>query len=161
MDDDLHARVTQYAAARSLALSSQHPFGFGNDGTLWKSSVPTVIKAFRHHQVYSTELACYLRLQEREVTEIRGFAIPGISDHDDELRVIEMDLVSPPYLLDFGKTYLDRKPDFSEEVWHDWAEQHAEMWDDRWPEVKRLLWRLESYGIYYVDPRPGNIRFAD
>lgn len=81
-------------------------------------------------------------------------------DSDDDLLVIEMDIVSPPFLLDFGKCYLDRKPDYSPEVWEDWQRDHEEMWEGRWKLVRRLVWQLEKYGIYHIDPRPGNIRFA-
>ena len=72
-----------------------------------------------------------------------------------------MDIVSPPYLLDFGKSYLDRKPDFSPEVWQQWQQDHEEMWEGRWKIVRRLVWQLERYGIYHVDPRPGNVRFGE
>lgn len=160
-DSDLLARAKQYVQTRRLQLDESGTLGFGQDGTIWRTTTPTAIKVFRREQAYFTELACYERLGAHNITRIEEFSIPGLVDSDDELQVIEMDIVSRPFLLDFGKCYLDRKPEFSPEVWQDWQIEHAEMWEDRWKTVRRLVWQLEKYGIYHVDPRPGNIRFAD
>jgi hypothetical protein len=34
------------------------------------------------------------------------------------------------------------------------------MWEGRWKIVRRAVWQLEKYGIYHIDPRPGNVRFG-
>lgn len=87
--------------------------------------------------------------------------MPALIAHSDVLMVVEMELVAPPFLLDFGKAYLDEAPDFSAEVWRDWEDGRRELFEDRWPEVKSLLAALRAYGIYYLDAKPGNIMFAD
>lgn len=106
-------------------------------------------------------MAAYQRLAELDMAQVNEFVIPRLIDSDDALQLIEMDIVSPPYLLDFGKCYLDRKPDFSPEVWQEWNDEHEEMWEGRWKIVRRAVWQLEKYGIYHIDPRPGNVRFGE
>ena len=66
-----------------------------------------------------------------------------------------------PYILDFAKVRLDRPPDFSEDVLEDAERRGVEQFEHNWPKVKSLLATLESYQIYYLDARPGNITFAD
>ena len=55
-----------------------------------------------------------------------------------------MDIVKPPFLLDFGKAYVDFPPDFTEEVLRDCEEQQRDIWEDRWPEVQSIVWQLEQ-----------------
>ena len=86
--------------------------------------------------------------------------MPKLLDFDDNLLVVEMTIVSPPFLLDFGKVHLDRRPEFSAETIAEWRESMKELFEDRWPEVRLLLAALERYGIYYLDAKPGNIMFA-
>jgi hypothetical protein len=119
------------------------------------------VKVFRREEAYWSEKAAYQRLADLDLASVEEFIIPRLHDADDALQVIEMDIVSPPYLLDFGKCYLDRRPDFSSEVWQQWQEDHEEVWEGRWKIVRQAVWQLEKYGIYHIDPRPGNMRFAD
>src|SRR5439155_17463747 len=103
----------------------------------------------------------YLRLQQRRVKDIRGCEVPQILRFDDQLWAIEMTIVTRPFVLDFAGAYLDRAPDFPEEVWDDWRADKAEQFSDHWPEVQAILRELESYGIYMEDVSPGNISFRD
>ncbi len=50
---------------------------------------------------------------------------------------------------------------FSAEVWQDWNDQGVELFDERWPIVKKLLSALQQYGIHYLDAKPGNIMFEN
>ena len=84
--------------------------------------------------------------------------MPRLVEFDESLLVIEIDVVTPPYLLDFGKAHLDHKPDFSEEVLADWEESLVEYFGEDVPLVKSALWQLRKFGIYYLDAKPGNIR---
>lgn len=40
-------------------------------------------------------------------------------------------------------------------------EEWNERFGKRWSKVERAMRLLEHYGIYYYDPRPGNISFGD
>ncbi len=72
-----------------------------------------------------------------------------------------MSIVTPPYILDFAKAWLDRPADYSAETMADHDEQGRELFGDRWAEVRALVWSLRQFGIYYYDTKPGNIRFGD
>jgi hypothetical protein len=51
--------------------------------------------------------------------------------------------------------------DYSPEVLAEDEEKNREVFEDRWPQVKSLLWALRRFGIWYMDPKPGNIMFED
>jgi hypothetical protein len=106
---------------------------------------------------YQRERDIYLRLKNKGIKEIRGCAVPKIIEYDDRLWIIEMTLVSPPYVLDFAGAYLDQAPEFSEEVLADWRADKQEQFGKRWPEVLAILASLESHGIYMEDVSPSNI----
>lgn len=89
-DPDLVERSLQYAQKRGLELDFDVPLGFGMDGHVWMSDSATAVKAFRYQRNY-----------------MQG---------DDVLWIVEMEIVTPPYLLDFGKVALDARPDYSPEV---------------------------------------------
>jgi hypothetical protein len=77
---------------------------------------------------------------------------------DDELWVIEMEIVSQPYLLDFAGAYLDEPPDYSEDILAEWDAEKREQFGSQWPRVQAVLRALEEHGIYLVDVNPGNVR---
>ena len=133
--------------------------GDGNDGAVWESSRNSAVKVLERPDSYQREKQAYLRLQEREIDSIYGFAIPKLVAFDDTRQVIEMTMVFPPFLIDFGKAYVDHPPDFSEEVMEEWTADMEEIFEDRWEIVRTLLSRLRGMGIYYFDARPANIRF--
>ena len=85
----------------------------------------------------------------------------GITGYDDELWVIEMTIVSRPFVLDFAGAYLDQPPDYSEEVLADWLAEKKEQFGSRWPEVQAIIRALENYDIYMADVNPGNVSFRD
>ena len=127
------------------------------------SDKETAVKVLERMAGYYNERDSYLRLAEYGITEkIEGFWIPQLIGYNDDLWVIEMQAISePPYIIDFAKVGIDRPPDFSEEVLRYAQEKGQEEFGRHWPEVCQLLATLESFGIYYLDPRPSNIVFAD
>ena len=40
----------------------------------------------------------------------RGFEFPQIVDYDEELHILELSIVSPPYILDFVEVGLGKRP---------------------------------------------------
>ena len=157
----LESQASAYAVSRGIAIAFDSPLGFGTDGRVWRTSRKSAIKVFERESNYVRERDCYRHLKSLAISNIEGFAIPRLIDSDDELLVVEMDIVSPPFLLDFAKAYLDRPPDFSPEVMAEWEEQQVEWFGDRWPEICSALYDLDRIGIYYRDTRPGNIMFPD
>jgi len=75
--------------------------------------------------------------------------------------VIEMQIVSAPYILDFGKVYLNFPRQHDPQTLEYCQREREELFGERWPEVQGLLASLESIGIFYQDPKPGNIMFED
>ena len=129
------------------------------DGEVWESNRYTAVKGLCRQRNYIAELECYERFLANGVEKIKGFAVPRLIGHDDELQIVEIEIVAPPYIIDFAKCRLDVRFDFSPEVMADWDEAGAELFEGRWREVKLLLAALERYGIYYLDAKPGNITF--
>jgi hypothetical protein len=160
---DQQTRGRMYAALSGITLDFARPLGDGTDGKVWMSDKETAVKVLERMVGYYNERDSYLRLEEYGITEkIEGFWIPRLIGYDDELWVIEMQAISkPPYIIDFAKVRIDRPPDFSEEVMQYAQEKGQEEFGPHWPEVCQLLATLESFGIYYLDPRPSNIVFAD
>ena len=82
---------------------------------------------------------------------------------DDRLLIIEMTRVSPPFLRDAGRAYLDDPPEFlpDELARQQWDTEKREQFESNWPKVQAILRELESrYGVHIADVNPGNIRFA-
>lgn len=154
----METKVRGYAAARGLDVDFAQPLGFGQDGRVWKTLQKTAVKAVERLRNYIAERDCYQRLLEADVSIIDGLNVPRLVDFDDELQIVEMEIVKPPYLLDFGKAHLDVRPDFSAETMADWEDQLADLFDDDVPRVKSVLRKLTQFGIYYYDAKPANIR---
>ena len=135
--------------------------GHGTDGAVWATTRNAALKVFEREHGYRNERDCYLRLAEFGVTEmLEGFFIPEMRGCDDELMVVEMDLMQrTPYIIDFAKSRLDRPPDFPLETLRDFEASGKDLFGNNWPAVKSLLAALESFQIYYLDPKPHNIVF--
>lgn len=83
---------------------------------------------------------------------------------DDSLMVLEMTIVTAPYLLDFGKVWIDRPPPyyFDAQRMNNAQADARDLFGNFWPDVQVALYQLRrKYGIYYADPRPGNINCGD
>ena len=85
-------------------------------------------------------------------------------DADEALRVIELTVVNPPFVLDFGKIQLDL---MLEEVWEPeilderWAHWESLFEPEQWPKVLQIAGILgDRFGIWIEDFHLGNIAFA-
>ena len=174
MSDIALANAATYAARQHLRLAER--LGFGIHGTVHVaehegkpyylatkgSSIElSAVKAHNSAESYRRERAVYERLRDAETTEVLGFHVPQFIRADDDLWVIEMSIVSRPFVLDFAGAYLDARPDFPEETWADWESQKREQFGDRWRKVQAVTDAFEELGIYLVDVSPSNIAFLD
>ena len=157
--DEILTRLQQYATKVGVAIEDE--LGFGFDGIVFSSACQSAIKAFRYERLYQRERDVYLRLQDHEVADIRGFKVPQLIQFDDELWCVEITIVSPPFVLDFAGAYLDFPPDYDAEVLAAWRSEKAEQFGDNWPEVQRIMREFASLGIYLADVKPGNIEFVN
>jgi hypothetical protein len=133
--------------------------GFGTDGYVWATHRNSAIKVLESGECYLRERDCYRRLFERMVDSIDGLAVPRLLDYDDELLIVEMEIVEPPYLLDFGKAYLDGIHPYSADqlrAYNRSLERHFR--EEDLPRVMRVCRTLRTYGIEYLDAKPKNIR---
>jgi hypothetical protein len=156
---ELEAISLQYAAARGIEIDLQNPLGAGTDGSVWPTNRGSAIKVLELEKNYLQELRCYQRLMENNVERVDGLAVPQLIDYDDTLLVIEMEIVRPPYLLDFGKAYLDESSPYSnEELSRHLTELAAHFSQADLPRIKKILRLLRNYGIEYLDAKAKNIR---
>ena len=88
-------------------------------------------------------------------------SIAELLGYDDKLLIIEMTVVTRPYVLDLGGAFLDQPPGFSEEILAEWQAEKQEQFGKRWPEVQAILGILEGYGIFVVDVNANNISWPD
>jgi hypothetical protein len=154
-------RAIEFARLSKIELDLEILVGSGTDGIVWKSNRRTAVKALFREPGYWNERDCYFRLNEYGVDAIDGLQVPELISYHDDLLVVEIGIVSPPCILDFDKVRIDRPPDFSEEVMRDCAEKGQFEFGEKWPRVQAILETLESFQIYYLDPRPGNIMFGE
>ncbi len=154
-------RASLYASRSGTTLG--HKLGDGKDGTVWALERQSAVKAFLRPDAYARELACYQRLAEHGVEEVRGHAVPRLISYDHDLCIIEIEIVVAPYLLDFADTYLDAAPEFPEDVIEQWHTDKLEQFGPvRWNRVQLVLATLRGqYGIYVLDVNPGNITFGE
>ncbi len=162
MDDVFIQNALTYASRHQLQLAER--LGFGIHGIIHvaedkSAGGKTAVKVHREIEPYFREVAAYQRLTEAGVTEMLGFNVPQLIRTDDELRIIEMTIVTRPFVLDFAGAYLDAPPEFSHEIWEEWESARREQFDANWPEVRAVLSALEDLEVYMVDVSPSNIAF--
>jgi hypothetical protein len=164
MEEAFMQNAVDYATRHRLQLAER--LGFGIHGIIYvaedkSAGGKTAIKAHRELEPFRRELSVYARLHEVQVSEILGFHVPQLIRAADDLRVIEMTIVTRPFVLDFAGAYLDAPPNFTNEIWADWEEQKRDQFDVRWSQVQAILSALEEMDIYMVDVSPSNIAFLD
>ena len=130
---------------RRYSFFSLSPSSFSS--SLLRRSLPKIL----------TRKDVYLRLREFAVENVLGSSVPQLVDYDDQLWVVEMTTVTPPYVIDFASAYLDRPPDYPEEVLADWHTEKEEQFEEDWPRIRSVVYEFERYGVYLVDVRPANI----
>lgn len=154
-----YERLQTYVQARGAVLTER--FGSGQDGLVYATNRESAVKCLRFAKLFKNERDVYLRLAEHECDEIAGFAVPRMIDSDDELWIVEMQIVSPPFIVDFAGASLDTRPrifrEMSEEDWAEWQEERIEMFGDDWPKVEAVMAELRKMGIHLGDVKPGNI----
>lgn len=155
--EEVERRAARYAAKKGISLVDQ--LGFGVHGVVWATDRKSALKTHSLQSFhYERERDIYLRLFQNGVTAVGDFHVPELLDIDNGLRVIEMTIVQPPFVLDFAGAYLDESPDFSPEVWSEWERQKHEQFGKDWPRAQTVVAALQQYGIFMSDVSPNNIR---
>ena len=134
--------------------------GAGKDGTVYQTRNGVAVKAHERLESYQAERDVYLRLLERGITDVCELTVPVLLNFDDDLRVLEMQIVSSPYLLDFASAWLDRAPDFPQEVIDEWHDRLRDSFGARFPDIMNVLETLANEaGVYMLDIHPHNVKF--
>lgn len=149
-------RLELYAHDTGTSLGRK--VGFGASGTVFETLRNSAIKAHDIPATYERERNAYLRLRRKRIREICGCMVPSLIDFHDELLVIEMTIVTPPFILDFGAAYVDQRPDYSAETIAQALEDEEELFGEDWPEMQRIRAALAGVGIFYYDAHPANVR---
>lgn len=147
-----------YCSQRGIA--PLRVLGEGHEGIVHQSTRTTAIKIHKGRQSYRQERDAYIRLREQRVTRVSGLRLPELVDFDDDLLIIEMTIVMPPYLLDFASAYLDNPPDFPEEVIADWYDDLRDRFGERFGDVIAALEGLKQAGVYLFDIHAHNLKFG-
>src|SRR6476660_1136861 len=107
----IELRLPQILADCGMELCE--PLGHGIDGNVWHTSRQSALKVFARRETYERERDCYRRLFENGVARLAGFHVPELLDYSNAHCTIEMTIVKPPCILDFGKAYVDSPPDYN------------------------------------------------
>ena len=153
-----------YAARYELRLGERLGFGIHGSVHVVEHKIKrdkSAIKSHRATEFYLRERAVYERLSRAGISDILGFHVPQLIRADDELQVIEMTIVTRPFVLDFAGAYVGAPPEFSVDIWADWEADKREQFGERWTTVRAVMDALEDLGIYMVDVSPSNIAFLD
>lgn len=157
--DDSKKRASEYCRSRSIDADFDNLLGTGQEGYIWKTTPSdSAIKVYDKLGNFEREIECYRILDEHNVAVIEGFNVPQLLGNDESLRVIEMTIVSAPYILDFGKAYVHQRPDcYTPEQLAEADALSEELFEGNWTLVESAIHKLECIGIYYVDANPRNI----
>jgi hypothetical protein len=153
-----------FAARNELRLSERLGFGIHGSVHVVEHKIKgdkSAIKAHRAADFYLRERAAYERLRDAGVVEVLGFHVPQLIRADDQLWVVEMTIVTRPFVLDFAGAYVGPLPEFSEEIWSEWEAEKREQFGARWTTVCRVMGAFEDWGIHLVDVSPSNVAFLD
>ena len=96
--------------------------------------------------------------------EFQPFALPRLISENDSERVVEMTIVSPPFILDFASSYDELELlhlGFTDEVWAERETHWAEIFGPDWRVVRAARDELARVTeLMILDLTPNNIRFA-
>jgi hypothetical protein len=164
MNESLIPNAGLYASQRGLELAET--LGSGKDGIVLVAKhkgrpADVALKVLCWDEAYLPEKLVYERLKRLGVSQVLGFNVPQLVGSNDALRVIEMTIVKAPFVLDFAGARLDARPEFPEEIWADWEADKREKFEERWPQVQRVLDAFEGLGVYVLDVSPSNITFRN
>lgn len=147
------------STAKQYVGSSQplRRLGWGVSGVVFATGDNrTAVKVHHYAEGHATEVEAYRRLAKAKLFRIDDIIIPRMRAFDSSLRAIQMDFVSPPFLLDFAGVMF-KKPDFEPHVWEEWKQGIFQKFGPNQDFAYRVLQRLKKLSIYYLDLRESNL----
>ncbi len=98
MEESFRGRAKSYLGDEAELTKK---LGSGNEGFVWATTRNSAVKLFERLDNFKRELECYQRLAEFNLNKIDVFQVPELLRYDEIQLVIEMTLVTPPYLPGF------------------------------------------------------------
>ena len=145
-----------YAARHALLLVERLGFGIHGSVHVVEDKIKqdrSAIKAHRAMEFFLRERAVYELLSNANGSEVLGFHVPQFIRADADLQVIEMTIVTRPFVVDFAGAYVGAPPEFSEEIWAEWETEKREQFGQH---IRNAFGHFRSYhppDLYY----PGRI----
>src|SRR5688500_5897686 len=110
-----HAKATRIAQRYFATTQPFERLGWGIGGYVYLSpDSRTAVKVHRRQEGFERELEVYRRLRRLRLTQLHGLSIPKLRGYRTDMRLIRMDFVSAPFLLDFAGVQ------FTEETMEHW-----------------------------------------
>lgn len=106
--EELKSKAQEYCKRNQIEIIEN--LGFGLQGVVFATNRQSAVKVHAERIAFLRELHVYRRLAEFDLQQINDFIIPALLGFDDNSLIIEMSLVSPPFIVDFGGAYLDKPP---------------------------------------------------
>lgn len=116
----------------------------------------TAVKVHRYEEGFLTEVEAYSRLRRVRTSQLHGIVIPKVHDERFDIKVIRMDFVTPPFLVDFAGVKF-HPPDFSDDALADWNARLSSMFGPNIGLVWAVYSALAQHGIWYTDLHPRNL----
>jgi len=103
----------------------------------------------------------YRRLAEHEVNRVGDFQVPELRSFHEGLLALEISVVFPPFLIDFGKSRLLEDwedadtAEFEAKFEREFSSQQAAIASAVFSQLKR------KYGVLHLDMSPYNLNFGN
>ncbi len=146
--------------AQQFFAISQKPqlLGWGIGGHVFLSpDFSTAVKIHRAEEGYQRELYVYRELARLRINRLHGLNVPKLRATRPHVKLIQMDFVNSPYLLDFAGVRLS-PPDFSDETMASWHAGIEEAYGPNSSIAYGVYHFLSQHGMYYMDFRPSNMK---
>jgi hypothetical protein len=154
LDDRRDIEIVQ----QYFGLSSPLPrHGGGISGFVYQSpDRASAVKVHSREESFAQEVEAYQRLRRLRLVSLHGLNIPRLLDVQKDTRLIAMEFVLAPFLLDFAGV-LFKPPDFPPDTLTAWHHSiHKRYGPNAW--VAYLVYEsLARHGIFYLDFRKSNM----
>jgi hypothetical protein len=151
--------ATAHATARRYfgTTTPLKRLGWGIGGVVYLSpDANSAVKVHHHQESFETELRVYRKLKELRITQLHGLTIPKLRDAREDCKLLCMDFVNAPFLLDFAGV-LFSPPDFPDDAMQHWHGKISEAYGPNAHVAYAVYNSLQKYGMYYVDFRKTNL----
>ncbi|MCC7350260.1 MAG: hypothetical protein IT446_06795 [Phycisphaerales bacterium] len=135
--------------------------GWGISGFVFLSpDLQSAVKVHRYEQSFLREVQVYRILRQLRLHQLHGLTIPKLIDFRTDIKLIRMNVVIAPYLLDFAGVHF-HPPDFPSEAMESWHAGIHELYGPNDHIVYDVYNSLMRHGLYYMDFRPSNLNLTN